>query len=50
MDRTVRIIIIVAGVLCYAAGAAKAAGWSDFGNATAWALIGFAFWLASTLP
>lgn len=49
MTRTVRSILIVAGVFCLGAAATAAAGWTD-GNVAALALVGLAFWLASTLP
>lgn len=50
MDRrTTRTVLIVAGVIALAAAAASAFGWVD-GNAAGLALVGFACWLASTLP
>jgi hypothetical protein len=50
MNRTARILLIVAGVACFAAAAAATFGWVDDLNPTGVALLGFACWLASTLP
>lgn len=50
MNRTVRAIVVVAGVAALLTGAATAAGWVDGPNVTALALVGLACWLASTLP
>lgn len=49
MNRTLRTIIVLAGVACFVAAAMSAAGWVDL-NSTALALAGFACWLGSTLP
>jgi hypothetical protein len=51
MDRTLRIILIVLGIVCFVVGALVSFGsWGDGPNASGMALLGFAFWLASTLP
>jgi hypothetical protein len=50
MNRTLRTILIVAGVACFAVAAVAAAGWISGPNVTALALAGLACWLASTLP
>ena len=49
MDRTLRVIIVVAGCVLFVAAALASFGVVD-ANATGLALLGFACWLASTLP
>lgn len=50
MNRTLRLILVVCGVACFVIAALTAAGWIPEINANAFALLGFAFWLASTAP
>jgi hypothetical protein len=49
MNPTVRFLIVLAGVACFAAAAVCELGWwLRDANPTGLALAGFAFWLAST--
>lgn len=50
MNRTLRTILVIAGVACFAASAAASFGWLPDANAQGLALGAFGFWLASTLP
>ena len=50
MSRTVRTIIVLAGVACFAVAAIAAAGWWTTPNVAALTLCGLGCWLASTLP
>jgi hypothetical protein len=50
MPRTARIVLIVAGVIAFVAGAAAAAGWVEGPDVVACALVGLACWLASRAP
>ena len=48
MDRTFRVLVVVAGCLLFVAAALVSFGGVD-GNATGLALLGFACWLFSSL-
>lgn len=50
MNPTLRAVIVIAGVLCFAAAAIAQAGWWLNGaDPTALALCGFGLWLWSTI-
>lgn len=50
MTRTIRTVLVVVGVACFAVAGAAAAGWVPDPDPLACGLFGLGFWLASTAP